>query len=267
MTIEEQSPLSIPPHSSSKNLALDIRSLLRQLLGIHAVIHTSNPLLDNRTLVQIGSHKVSSRSDNLDTALVRLVVGLGTLERGQETVVDVDDAAGHGLAQRRGQNLHVARKHNELDAVLLAEVEDLAFLLRLGVFCDGQVVELDPVALSEGGVVGVVRHDDGDLHAQLAGLHAEEQVVETVADLGDHDEDTGLAGDGTNIVVHLVLGGELVESLDEVLGGLCLGRAKVNTHEEALGDGIGELLEVENVVLVGGKDASHGIDDAGLVRA
>ncbi|PCD30510.1 hypothetical protein AU210_010191 [Fusarium oxysporum f. sp. radicis-cucumerinum] len=129
------------------------------------------------------------------------------------------------------------------------------------------MVELDSVALGEGGVVGVVRHDDGDFHAQLAGLHAEEEVVQTVADLGDHDENAGLAGDGADIVVHLVLGSELIESLDEVLGGLGLGRSKVNTHEEALGDGIGELLEVENVVLVGGKDASHGIDDAGLVRA
>lgn len=46
------------------------------------MINTSNPLLDDRTLVQISSDKVSSGSDNLDTALVRLVVRLGTLEGG-----------------------------------------------------------------------------------------------------------------------------------------------------------------------------------------
>src|SRR3954470_7407079 len=80
VSVEEQPPLSIPPHSSSKNLALNIRSLLRQLLRVHAVINTSNPLLNNRTLVQISSDKVSSGSDNLDTALVGLVVRLGALE-------------------------------------------------------------------------------------------------------------------------------------------------------------------------------------------
>lgn len=267
MTVEEKPSLSIPPHSSSKRLALDIRSLLSQLLGVHGVVDTSNSLLDNRTLIQISSDKVSRGTDNLDTTLVGLVVRLGTLERRQETVVDVDDASRHGLAKCRRKDLHVTGQNNKLNVVLLDKLEDLSLLLSLGILCNRQMMELDSVALGEGSVLGVVGHNNRNLHAQLASLHAEEKIVQTVTNLGNHDKNASLAGDRTNIVVHLVIGGELFESLGEVLGGLALGRAEVNSHEETLRDGVGELLEVENVVLVFGEDASHGKDDARLVRA
>lgn len=47
--------------------------------------------------------------------------------------------------------------------MLLDEVEDLRLLLRLGVLGDGQVQEGNVVALGEGGELGVVRDDEGDL--------------------------------------------------------------------------------------------------------
>ncbi|CAF3651502.1 unnamed protein product [Fusarium graminearum] len=267
VTVEEKPLLSIPPHSSGKNLALNIGTLLRQILGAHGVVNTGNALLNNGTLIQISSNKVSGGTDNLDTTLVSLVVRLGSLERRQETVVDVDDASRHGLAQCRRENLHVTSQDNKFNAVLLAELKNLSLLLSLGILCHGEMVELNSVALGEGGVLGVVGNNNGNLHAKLASLHAEEKIVETVTNLGDHDEDSGLAGNGTNIVFHLVLGGELVKSFSEVLGRFGLGRTKVNSHKETLRDGIGELLEVENVVLVVGKDTSHGINNAGLVGA
>lgn len=88
-----------------------------------------------------------------------------------------------------------------------------------------------------------------------------------MANLGHHDEHAHLAGDGPNVVVHGVLGGEGLEGRDQVLGRLGLGRAKVHAHEEAVGHGVAELLQVQDVVLVGGEDARHGVHDAGLVRA
>lgn len=166
--VQEDSPISIPANGRRKHLTLDVGALLDQLLGVHAVVDPRNPLLDDGALVQISRDKVRRRADDLDASLVGLVVGLRALERGQEAVVNVDDAAGHGLAESRRQDLHVSGENDELDAVLLDELEDPRLLLRLGVVCDGEVVELDAVRFGEGFAVGVVGDDDGDLgHTKL----------------------------------------------------------------------------------------------------
>lgn len=85
--------------------------------------------------------------------------------------MNVDDAAGHGLAERRGQDLHVAGEDDELNVVFLDELEDLGFLGGLGVLGDGKVVEFDAVGLGEGGVFGVVGDDDGDLEKSIDKVH------------------------------------------------------------------------------------------------
>lgn len=267
VAVEEQLSLSIPPNSSSQHLALDIGPFRSQLLGTHGVVYASNALLNDGALVQVGRDEMGRSTDNLDAAVVGLVVGLGALEGGQEAVVDVDDAAGHGLAQRGRQDLHVAGEDDELDAVLLDELEHLRLLLGLGLLGDGQVVELDAVALGEGAVLGVVGDDDGHLDVQLARLHAEEQVVEAVANLGHHDEHAHLARHRPNVPRHLVLRGERRKRRHEVLGRFGRRGAKVHAHEEALRDGVGELLQVENVVLVGCENARHCVHDARLVGA
>lgn len=263
--IQENAPLGNPLHSSSQYLTLDIGALLDQILGAHAVVDPGDTLLDNGPLVEVGGDKVGGGPDNLDTTLVGLVVRLGALEGGQEAVVDVDDPAAHGGAQGRGQDLHVAGEHDELDVVRLNQLQDLGLLLGLGVLGDGEVVELDAVAPGQGLVLGVVGHDDGDVDAQLARLGPEEQVVETVADLGDHDEHPHLLGDGTDVIVHLQIGGQGRKGR---LEGLRRGHGpEVDAHEELVGYGIGELLQVHDVDSLAGKDTRHGVDDTGLVRA
>lgn len=131
------------------------------------MVDARDALLNDGPLVQVRRDKVRRGANDLHPALVRLVVRLGALEGRQEAVVDVDDAARHGLAERRREHLHVAREHDELDAVLPHEVEHPRLLLRLGVLCDGEVVELDAVRGGEGLVVGVVGDDDGDLAGVL----------------------------------------------------------------------------------------------------
>ena len=265
--VKEQPLLSIPLDSRRQHLALDVGALIHQDIGSHAVIDSGDPLLDNRALIQVRRNKVSSGTDNLDASVVCLMVGLGALERRQERVVDVDDASGHGLAQGGREDLHVAGEHDELDAVLLGQLEDLALLLGLGLLGDGQVVELDAVGLGERLKGRVVGHDERDVDGELTGLGAEEQVVEAVADLGHHDQDPRLLRDGPDLVLHLVLGRELVEGLGQVLGAGSRRRAKVHAHEELFRHGVGELLEIENVVALLREHASDGVDDTRLVRA
>ena len=58
-------------------------------------------LLDDRPFIQILGHVVGGCADELDAAVVGLLVGAGALEGGQEGMVDVDDRPRHALAQLR----------------------------------------------------------------------------------------------------------------------------------------------------------------------
>lgn len=127
------------------------------------MVDSGNALLNDGALIQIRRDKVSSGTNDLDAALVSLMVGFGAFEGRQEAVVDVDDAAGHGFAQLGGQNLHVAGEDDELDLVLGNEIEDLGFLLGLGVLGDGEVMEGDVVRFGERLEFGVVGYNEGDL--------------------------------------------------------------------------------------------------------
>lgn len=88
VSVQKHSSLGIPPHSRGQHLRLNRGSLLRQLLGVHAVVHSGDALLDNGALVEVGRDDVGSGADDLDAAVKGLVVGLGTDEAGQEAVVD-----------------------------------------------------------------------------------------------------------------------------------------------------------------------------------
>src|SRR5690606_40209874 len=50
--------------------------------------------------------------------IFRLVIGLRARERGQERVVDVDGASVPFLREFRRQHLHVARQHQQVDALV-----------------------------------------------------------------------------------------------------------------------------------------------------
>lgn len=241
MAVEDNTALRKVLDSGSEDIALDIATSVGQLLGAHTVVHTNDVLLNDRALIEVAGDEVGSSTDNLDTAVVSLVVRLGTLEGRQEGVVDVDDAAGHGLAELGGQNLHVAGENNQVNVVLRSQLEDLAFLLGLGGCGHGEVVEGDVVGCGEGRKVGVVGDDQGDLNAELTGGLAEEKVVQTVADLGDHQQDARLLVGRVDLVIQSEGVGSGLESsaqllkLREVGGSI---RCKLGAHEEALGGGV-----------------------------
>lgn len=86
-----------------------------------------------------------------------------------------------------------------------------------------------------------------------------------MADLGNHDEDLGLLRDRPQGIVHFAEGrGEGVEFPREVVRRLR--GAKVYPHEESLRVAVTELLQVQDVQAVLGKDARHRVDDARFVR-
>jgi len=187
VTVEDNPLLGNPFDRGRQRLALDVTALIDQFLWTQTVIHTHDSLLNNRPLVQIRRDEMCRGADNLNTAIVRLMVRLRALERRQETVVDIDDFSRHGGAQSRRQDLHVARQHDEIDVILLDQVQDLRFLLVLGVGFDGQMVERDVVASGQVLEIRMVGYDARNLDGELLGRLTEEEVVETVSDFGHHD--------------------------------------------------------------------------------
>lgn len=244
---------------------------MRELLRAHAVVHTHDVLLDDGTLIKVAGDKVGGSTDNLHTTVISLVVGLGTLEGRQEAVVDVDDASRHGLAQFRRQDLHISRQHNQVNLVFLHELQDPSLLLRLGVGGDGEVHEGDVIGSSQSGKVGVVGDDQRDLDVKLAGRLAEEQVVQAVTNLGNHDHHPGLLGSGVDLIVHreglcgrLKGGAQLLELGDLISLG---GRHKLHAHEEALRGKVAKLRGIDNVQVVLDEECRDGMDDARAIGA
>lgn len=181
------------------------------------MVDPDDVLLDDRALVQIARDEMRRRADDLDPPLVRLVVGLGALERGQEGVVDVDDLAGHGGAERRREDLHVAGQHDEVDVVRAHELEDLCFLLGFRLRRHGEVVEGDVVGRGEGREVRVVGDDQGHGDGELVGRLPEEEVVEAVPDFRDHDHHARFGGVGVEFVGHGERSCDVVEFLSELV--------------------------------------------------
>src|SRR5262249_10050591 len=93
--VEEDAVLGMPAHGVSQRNPLGVTADGREVFGAVRVVDAGDLLLDDRALVQVGRHVVRGRADQLHAVRVRLVIGPGPLEAGQEGVVDVDDAPGH----------------------------------------------------------------------------------------------------------------------------------------------------------------------------
>ena len=115
VTVEQDATLCVPQHRPRQCLALDVSPRGNQLLGGEGVIDPHHLLLDDGAFVEVGGHVVGCGPDQLDTAFVRLVVGLAALEARQERVVDVDGSSFESPAEVFGQHLHVAREDHQVD--------------------------------------------------------------------------------------------------------------------------------------------------------
>jgi hypothetical protein len=81
-------------YRASQYAAFDVPTLANQIIRTVLVADTLNVLLDNGAFVEIRRHIMRGGADQFYAARVSLMVGLGALEAGQETVMDVDAATG-----------------------------------------------------------------------------------------------------------------------------------------------------------------------------
>ena len=91
------------------------------------MIDMCHVLFDDRAFVEVFGDEVCGSADDLHALVEGLVVRLGSLEAGEEGVVDVDDLAGIGSAELGGEDLHESGKNEKVDLFLFGEFRDLSF--------------------------------------------------------------------------------------------------------------------------------------------
>ena len=79
-------------HGARQHAAFDVAALANQIFRRVAVADALDILVDDRALIERAGDVMRGGADQLDAALMRLVVGPRALEARQERMMDVDAA-------------------------------------------------------------------------------------------------------------------------------------------------------------------------------
>ena len=86
--------------------------------------------------------------------------------------------------------------------MLFYQLQDFLFLGRLGVCCDREVEEWDVVGCGEGREIRMVGDDERDFDFELPYTLPEQQIIQTMTNLRNHDEDPRFLRHGTELEAH-----------------------------------------------------------------
>ncbi len=201
------------------------------------------------------------------STLVRLVVGLGALEPGQERMVDVDASPGQLPGQVGREDLHVTGQHHQIDPFVVDDRQDLLFLVRLGLFGDRQMMERDAVQVAER-LARVVGDDADHLHGQLADPSPIQQVDQTVIRLAGQHEDPVEPPRVTHVPVRIETGQHRpYADREAVFAEVGAHRGERDPGEEPTGQPVVELLPVRDVAAELQQRGGDRCHDARLVGA
>ncbi len=253
---------------AGQDLALQVAALADHVGHSVAVRHAHHVLLDDRSLVEVGGGVVGRRPDQLDAAGLRLVVGSGAGEGGQEGVVNVDDAPRPAAHEVRRQDLHVAGQHHQMDTVALEQFLLPRFGLRLAVGSDRHDLEGQAEVLGRGTVVGVIGNHQHHLAGQLAQPLPQQEIIQAVGVLAAEDRHAVAPVVEVQLRVQSQGAGEDFQAQADAFGveGEAVQRPD-EAHEEALCLGLAVLVEVQDVAAVAEDEVGQGGDDARAIGA
>lgn len=254
------------PDCGGQDHSFQITTLADQIIDRVPMIDGKRGLGDDGAFVQFLCDVVAGRADYLNPALVRLVVRPGPGECGKKTVVNVDDAFLVIRHELRGEDLHVACEHDDVDAIL-SQQGSKALLMD---FRPGggrrQVVERNATGGDVVGQVLVIAGYERDIHGKLAGLPPPKQITEAVALFGDQNgHPLGLVAPEDSPAHCEPIGhcrpclAERVRAEREVC------QLHLQAHEELAMLRIGMLIGLEDIAVVGRNETSYGRDDSPLV--
>jgi hypothetical protein len=83
----------VEAHGPGENQSLQFSPLTHHVFDRVAMRDSAHVLFDDGALVQLRRHIMGCGTNDLDPALLGLLVGARACEGGQERVVDVDDAS------------------------------------------------------------------------------------------------------------------------------------------------------------------------------
>ena len=102
--VDQDAVFGVPDHRAREHRAFDVAAHCGELGRVHRMVGACDVLLDDRALVESAGDVMRGGADQLDAAVEGLLVGVGTLEAGQERMVDVDGPAFERLAGAVGQS-------------------------------------------------------------------------------------------------------------------------------------------------------------------
>mmetsp|Transcript_2474 Transcript_2474/g.4021 ORF Transcript_2474/g.4021 Transcript_2474/m.4021 type:complete len:205 (-) Transcript_2474:473-1087(-) len=136
-------------------------------------------------------------SNHLYPSVIRPVVRIASLERRKETVMNVDGVRLVTLAEIVRKDLHVPRKHNGVNVILLEEILNLILLPQLCLYLlvrrgvrilhHRQVVEGNFELLSNVAERFVVAYNEWYFAFQLVAVLPQQNIVKAVVELGHQD--------------------------------------------------------------------------------
>jgi len=186
--------------------------------------------------------------------------------------MDVDRAHLELRREPIGEHLHVASEHDELRAGIVDQLDEfrLLFVFRRG--GDRQAMERNAVRGGEASAIAVVRDDGHGVHAQCADLAAIEKVVQAVVEFADHDQNARRREGVVHRPCHAEAPGHGRKAGCHPRTHRGTRRGRVHgmdddTHEEAPGVDVAELVTFQDVAAVVGQKRADRPDDAGTVDA
>src|SRR5579862_7123304 len=146
-------------------------------------------LFDDWSIVEDFRDVVRSGADEFYAAVVRLLVRLGTNERRQKRVVNIDDLLQVVANEIRREDLHVSSQDDEVDFAFAEELDFLFFGFGFVFFGDRNHFVLDAIEIGVAFRVGMVADDERNVAREFAVALAVEQVNQAVVILGNKNGD------------------------------------------------------------------------------
>src|SRR5690348_11771613 len=267
--VTKYAPLRVPLDGAIENHRLELAADDGDVFGRLGVVDARDLLLDDRSFIQIGRHVMRRGADQLHSPGVRLVVGLGALEAGQEGMMNVDGTAFEVPARLGGEHLHVAGEHQDLGFDPLEELHEPQLLLLLAAVDDREVVIGYAMPLGEAAHVLMIGHYGHRLDGHRAGAPAVQDAVEAMPLARDRDQ-RAAAAHFIELPLHL-------ESAADGLGELAIelfhGRHSLSVvvehraHERRAAVRVVVMLRFRDRRVVRGQEARDAGNDSRRVRA
>lgn len=126
MAVDDRAVVDVVADAFGEGGALAVAAEAGEISGGVEMGDALDFLLDDGACVKIRGDVVAGGSDELDAALMGLLVGVRSDEGGEEGVVDVDDFPGKLPAEAVRDDLHEAGEDDELDVLGDEEVADFS---------------------------------------------------------------------------------------------------------------------------------------------